>query len=187
MMEQKGLKPQKCPWIGWSLRSPLRVPDSKFQCGILCPIPGSDNRVGGKGTAMALDASPMSKPNKGRPHMSGHAQSLGPVPYLVPGLEAVTFLSNRDLPWLLSAWWVHEGAARHSYGLDLDYNILYLLLTEVCFSEMMGRVACSWNSIWWMCSLNSPHPTNTQKRESEFRKVRATWGCRLLCSFAPCL
>lgn len=144
MTEQKGLEPQKCPGIGWSLRSPLRVSDSKFPSGILCPIPGSDNRVGDRGT--------------------DHAQSLGPVPYFVPDLKAVTFLSNGDLPWLLSTWWVHEGSARDSYDLDLAYNILYLLLTEGFFfflSEIMGRVACSWNSIWWMCSLNSPHPTKT--------------------------
>lgn len=107
--------------------------------------------------------------------MSDHAQSLGPIPYFVPGPKAVTSLSNRDLPWLLSVWWVHEGSARDSYALDLAYNILYLLLTEVCFSEIMGRMACSWNSIWWMCSLNSPRPTKTHL-EKESPNLGRRWA-----------
>lgn len=70
---------------------------------------------------------------------------------------------------------VHEVSARDSYGLDLAYNILYLLLTEVCFSEIMGRMACSWNSIWWMCSLNSPHPTKTHL-EKESPNLGRRWA-----------
>lgn len=156
MMEQKGLKPQKCPWIGWSLRSPLRVSDSKFQCGILCPIPGSDNRVRGEEghRAMALDGSPMSKPNicltmqsqwapshtlsqaprQGPPCPTGTCHDSSQLDEYARALQETltaltlptTFYTCSSLRFAFLKWW----AGWHVLGTAFDECVPWTLLTQ---------------------------------------------------------
>lgn len=190
-MEQKRLKFHDGPWMGWPLRaSPTpAISDSKFlpedSIEYLCPSPELDDRLGEEGrwkVVAALDEKSISKPKRRQrsytwPHSNHYILSCT----MVPGLQAVTSLSNSSYPSEYMRFFKDLLMV-----LTLSTVFYTCHLTRSVHSEIMGRVTlCLEQHLKNVFPELSPNKNSEE--ESQFRNTCSLMGCSLVYSFAFCL